>query len=118
MTNDKLQISNEDKLLSATAYAFFIPSLYIILTDKRKNEFDSYAAAQSILLWLAYLVIFILLRILLNLIWSVFYLPFLETVFTAVKMAMWVYALYLATQALYGVNVRVPFVSNLADKLC
>ena len=111
-------IQNEDKLLAAAAYAFFIPSLYIILTDKRKVKFAAYAAAQSILLWLIYLVIFILLRVLLSLIWSVFYFPFFETVFTAAKMALWVYALYLATQALYGVNIRAPFISDLADKLC
>jgi len=111
-------IENEDKILAAMAYAFFIPSLYIILTDKRKVKFASYAAAQSLFLWLSYLVIFILLRILYDLICSVFYFPFIETLFTMIKLAMWTYALFLASKAIYGENERIPFISNLADKLC
>ncbi len=66
---------NEDKLLAAASYVFFIPSLYIILTEKRGIKFLSFAAAQSLVLWIPYIIFLVMLRIILNLIWSLIYLP-------------------------------------------
>jgi len=112
------QILNEDKILAAAAYAFFIPSLYIILTEKRKSKFLSYAAAQSILLWIMYLMIFILLRITLNLIFKISYSPIIDQAVIIIKLIMWGYALFLAGWAIRGESHPIPYISNLADKIC
>jgi len=128
MTNYKLcakgasasggQITNENKLLAAAAYAFFIPSLYIALTDKRKQKFLAFAAAQSIILWIVYILIFIVLRILLNLIWTISYFPILNQIVLFIKLTMWGYALFLASKAIKGESHPIPYLSNLADKIC
>ena len=112
------EIANEDKLLAAGAYAFFIPSLYIILTEKRKNKFLAFAAAQSLLLWVAYTITVIILRVLLNLIWMFSYVPFIDHLVMLLKIGMWGYALFLAGKAIYGKTVRIPYLSGPADQIC
>jgi len=128
MTNYKLcakgasasggQITNEEKLLAAAGYAFFIPALYIALTDKRKQRFLAFAAAQSIILWILFILVFIALRILLNLIWTISYFPILNQIAFLIKLIMWGYALFLASEAIKGESHPIPYLSKLADKLC
>jgi len=101
-----------EKLLAAAAYAFFIPALYIALTDRRKEKFLSFAAAQAILLWVLYFLIYIILRIVVNLI------PAVEIITLIVKITMWGYALFLAAKALRGVSCPIPYISKLAEKIC
>ncbi len=118
MTNDKIQITNYEKLLAAAAYAFFISSLYIILTDNRKSSFLACAAAQSLLLWTVFGAMAVLVRFLVGLIWSLVYLPFLEVLVNVFYLFFIVYALFLASRSIYGENYRIPLISSLADKLC
>ncbi|HTY13126.1 MAG TPA: hypothetical protein VMD02_02940 [Candidatus Omnitrophota bacterium] len=115
MPND---IANEERLLAAAAYAFFIPSLYIILTDKRKDHFLSYAAAQSLFLWIFYGLMVLVVHFVRDLIWTLAYFPLLEPLTGLVYLAMLVFALFLASRSLFGENRKVPYISALADKLC
>ena len=111
-------MTNEEKLLAAAGYAFFIPALYIALTDKRKQKFLSFAAAQSILLWITYFLIFILLRITLNLIFKISYFPIVDLAALIIKFIMWGYALFLAAKAIRGESHPISYLSNLAEKIC
>lgn len=118
MTNYKTLITNEDKLLAALAYLLFFPALYIALSEKRKSAFLSFAAAQSIILWICYLLIFIIIRILLDLLWLVLYIPAINWLAAILKFSMVAGAIYLSYKSLYGQNYRIPLLSALSDKIC
>jgi len=111
-------IRNDDKILSALAYVFFIPALYLILTDYRKTRFNAFHGAQALFLWLFIFVVFLLIRFTLNLIWSVYYLPILDVLGNLIKLALWIYAFYCGVKALYGEKYEVPYLAPLAKILC
>ena len=71
------EISNEDKMLCGAAYAIGIPALYIILTEKRKAKFTGFHGTQALFLWIGIVISWIVLRVFLDLIWNIVYLPFL-----------------------------------------
>jgi uncharacterized membrane protein len=110
-------LNYEDKVLAAGAYAFFIPSLYIILTKKRRNKLLAFHAAQALLLWLSILLIFILLRTSLSLIWVLAYLPFLEWLANLVRLLILAYALYCGSRIFMEEKYRIPYLNFLAEAL-
>lgn len=110
-------LNYEDKVLAAGAYAFFIPSLYIVLTKKRRNKLLSFHAAQALFLWLSILLIFILLRTALSLIWALAYLPFLEWLANLGRLLILSYALYCGSRVFLEEKHRIPYLNFLAEAL-
>jgi uncharacterized membrane protein len=98
----------KDKTLAALAYALWIPSLYIVLTPRRRAEYLGFHGGQALLLWTGIFVIFFTVRFLVNLIWSVFYIPFLDTLEVVTGTALWGYALYCGYRCLVGIEFRLP----------
>lgn len=110
-------LNYKDKILAAGAYAFFVPSLYIILTKKRRNKLSAFHAAQALLLWLSILIIFILLRVLLNFIWALSYLPFIEWLANLARLAILSYALYCSSRVFLEEKYQIPYLNALAEVL-
>ena len=92
----------KDKLLAAAAYVFWIPSLYIVLTEKRKEEFLGQHGARALFLWVKIFIAFFALRFLVNLIWRLAYLPNLDWIETAAAALLWGYAAYQGVRAARG----------------
>ncbi|MFA4906023.1 MAG: hypothetical protein WC645_05925 [Candidatus Margulisiibacteriota bacterium] len=110
-------LNYEDKVLAAGAYAFFIPSLYVILTKKRRNKLLAFHAAQALFLWMGILLAFILLRLILNLIWALAYLPFLEWLANLVRLLILSYAFYCASRVFLEEKYRIPMINVPAENL-
>ncbi len=107
------EVSAENRLLAAASYAIGIPALYIILTDKRKEKFLNYHGSQSLFLWIGIIVAWILLRILLDMIWSLVSIPFLDSLVSLIGLALWVYALFCAYKAYLGEYFEIPYISDI-----
>ncbi len=97
-----------DKTLAAAAYILWVPSLYIVLTEKRRDPFVGPHGSQALLLWTFFFVIFFLLRYLVNLIWSYSYIPYLDLVEVAGAAAMGIYAIYCGWRCYRGQAFRIP----------
>ena len=95
-------------MLSALAYIFWIPSLYIVLTEKRKEEFVGFHGGQALLLWTAIFILFFAVRFLVNLIWSVYYVPYLDLLEVLAGAAMWGYAVYCSYRSFRGQTFKIP----------
>jgi hypothetical protein len=94
----------KDKLLAAAAYIFWIPSLYIVLTEKRKDEFLGQHGARALFLGLKLFFAFFVLRLLLDLVWRLVYIPNLDLIETLAATALWGYAVYQGVLAARGVK--------------
>ena len=86
----------------------WIPSLYIVLSEKRKGEFIGFHGGQALLLWTGIFVIFFAVRLLVNLIWSFFYIPYLDLIEVLVAFGLWGYALYCGLRAYQGLTFELP----------
>jgi len=95
-------------MLSALAYIFWIPSLYIVLTEKRKEEFVGFHGGQALLLWTAIFILFFAVRFLVNLLWSVFYIPYLDLLEVLAGAVMWGYAVYCGYRSFRGQTFKIP----------
>ena len=82
------------KVLAAAAYIFWIPSLYIVLTEKRRQEFAGYHGGQALVLWTFIFLIFFAVRFLINLLWSFVYVPYINYLEVIVGAVGWGYAVY------------------------
>lgn len=89
----------KNKTLAAAAYVFFIPSLYIVLTGRRKSEFVGFHGGQALVLWVFIFFFFFLARFLVNLAWLFFYIPHLEWVEALAGLGGWMYAVYCGLRA-------------------
>jgi len=109
------EITNEDKMLSGAAYAFpVLVAIYIILTDKRKDKFTGFHGSQALFLWIGIVIGWIVLRVFIDLIWSIIYVPFFGPLVTLVGMALWIYALYCGYRAYMGEYFTIPVIGELA----
>lgn len=109
-------VKDEDKMLAGAAYAIGIPSLYIILTDKRKDKFTGFHGAQALFMWIGIIVIMVALRVVLDVIFNLVYLSFLNSVVNLIGLLLWLYALYCGYRAYIGEYFKVPYVSELIEK--
>ncbi|MFA6431346.1 MAG: hypothetical protein WCV91_03055 [Candidatus Margulisiibacteriota bacterium] len=101
-------ILKRDKKLSALAYLLGIPSLYIILTDRRKKAFVGFHGEQAFKLWWAFILSFFALRALINLIWYFNYLPGMEYVEALLSVYFVLYAAYCAYRSYRGLTFSLP----------
>lgn len=97
-----------DKTLAAAAYIFWVPSLYIVLTEKRKDPFVGFHGGQALLLWTFIFGIFFLLRFLVNLLWSFIYVPYLDLIEVLGAITMGIYAVYCGWRCFQGQDFKIP----------
>jgi uncharacterized membrane protein len=101
-----------DRLLAAISYAFGIPSLYIILTEKRKEKFTGYHGVQALYLWILIVLLWILLRALQNVILYIIYIPFLDSMISLILLGLWIFTCLCGLRVLGGGYFSIPFVSK------
>jgi uncharacterized membrane protein len=103
--------SDTNKLLAALAYPIWIVALVIVLTDMKKNPFMRHHGWTALFWGLAWVVIFIGLNIIINV---VGFLAFLSG--GLLQLAWFILSLYFAFQAYNGKEVTIPVVSDFAKK--
>ena len=91
-------------MLAALAYILWIPSLYIVLSEKRKGEFIGFHGGQALLLWTGIFITFFAVRLLVNLIWGFYYIPYLDLVEVLAASGLWGYAFYRGLRAYRGMS--------------
>jgi len=110
-------MANEDRLLSGFAYAIGFPSIFIILSDKRRDSFVGYHGAQALFLWIGILVVWIGLRVFLNFIDSLgIYFALLDSLSSILIFFLWIYALYCGFRAYNGDYFDIPYITELTKK--
>jgi len=97
-----------NKTLAAAAYILWIPSLYIVLTEKRKEEFVGFHGGQALVLWTLIFLAFFLTRALVNLIWSFIYIPYLDLLEILVASVGWGYAVACGIRSYQGTMFTIP----------
>ncbi|MDD5382706.1 MAG: hypothetical protein PHH60_03515 [Candidatus Margulisbacteria bacterium] len=102
VTKISMEINSKDRILSALAYLFGIPALYIILTANRKREYVSQHGVRAFIIWVLFFVLFFSLRSFINLIWGWYYWPPLSFLEVVLGVAMLFYILYRAGRAMAG----------------
>ena len=109
-------VKDEDKMLCGASYALGVPALYIILTDKRKDKFTGFHGTQALFYWVAFIVIAIVMRVVLDFIFNIVYLPFLNSLVNLILLGLWLYALYSGYRAYMGEFFTIPYISDLIKK--
>jgi uncharacterized membrane protein len=110
-------MSGDDRILAGFAYAVAFPSIYIILSEKRRDAFVGYHGAQAMFLWIGILVIWIGIRVFLNFLDSVgIYFMLLESLSSMLIFALWIYSLYCGFRAYNGDYFDIPFITELTKK--
>lgn len=109
-------VKDEDKMLCAASYALGVPSLYIILTDKRKDKFTGFHGTQALFFWIAFIIAWIVMRVILDVIFNIVYLPFLNSLVNLMLLIIWLYALYSGYRAYMGEFFTIPYISDLIKK--
>ncbi|MFH1386384.1 MAG: hypothetical protein ABIH50_01795 [bacterium] len=84
------------------AYIFWIPSLYQVLTEK-----NNYHARQALVLWTWIFIGFFTLRSLIKLLWSIYYIPYLEVFEVLFSAVAWGYAVYCGQRAFQGETFKL-----------
>ncbi|MFA5034767.1 MAG: hypothetical protein WC500_03190 [Candidatus Margulisiibacteriota bacterium] len=98
----------KDKTLAVLCYLTWVPSIYLVLTEKRRNDYLNYHARQALLLWTIIFVVFFAARMIVNSIWLIYYVPHLEVIETSVGFASFIYAAYCARRCYLGVPFTIP----------
>ena len=107
----------EDKLFAACSYMFFVPALFIALTDKRKFTYEATHAAQAILLWIAIAASYIIIRIVYSLLSGFWYFIVYDLIVKSAHFALWIFAVYCGLKAYREEEVAIPYISDLAKKI-
>ena len=102
----------KEKILAALAYVLFVPGLYIVLSDWRKKECVGYHGGQALLFWTAIFISFFFVRFLVNLVWLLIYIPYLDLLETLTAVAFYGYALKCAWRAYQGETFVIPLVER------
>jgi uncharacterized membrane protein len=110
-------MSGDDRVLAGFAYAVGFPAIYIILSEKRKDAFVGFHGAQAMFLWIAILVLWIGIRVFLNLLDSVgIYFAILDSLSSLAIFGMWVFSLYCGFKAYMGDYFDIPYITELTKK--
>ena len=98
-----------DKLKVAFAYLFGIPALYLVLMDDKKSGYVSQHGRQALVLWVLFFLIFFGVRSLIDFIWGIIFIPFLNGLEILAVVGMAGYAVFCAYSAFRGDDFRIPF---------
>lgn len=103
-----MKVGLSARILSASAYLFGIPALYIVLTVKQKDDFARRHGSQAFLLWVSFFVIFFMIRMIIDWLWSRAYVPGLAWFEIVAVVFMGCYAVYCAWRSLLGREFKIP----------
>ena len=110
-------ISDDDRILSGSAYAVGFTSLYIILSEKRRDPFTGYHGTQAMFLWMGIIVVWIGIRVLLNFLDSFgISFAFLNWLGSLTIFLLWIYALYCGFRAYNGDYFDIPYITEISKK--
>jgi len=110
-------ISFYDRLTAAAGYLLFIPALYVILTEKRKNEYLALHASQALFYWTFSFVILVAIRIAVDYLMVRVYIRPFELILPIFMWAVWLYSLYCTFLAVLGREINIPIVSAVSKKV-
>ena len=111
------QISFFDRLTAAAGYLLFIPALYIILTEKRKNEYLALHSSQALFYWTFSFITLVAIRSGVDHVMTRVYIRPFEIILPFTMWAIWLYSLYCSFLAVLGRQVNIPLVSGIAKKV-
>ncbi|MFA5839508.1 MAG: hypothetical protein WC890_02480 [Candidatus Margulisiibacteriota bacterium] len=92
----------------ASAYLFWVPAIYIVLSSNRKKEFVGDHGAQALRLWVWFFGLFFAMRLLVNLIWRFYLFLPLEYFEIAVVLGLASYCCYCALRSFNGKTFQIP----------
>jgi len=92
----------KDKLLVLVSYLFFVPSMYIILTKKRYEEYAGFQAGQAFVLWLLFLLLYATIR-------GIRYNQ-------SLLISLWGMIAICGIFAFINKDFKIPFLGNLVEK--
>ena len=92
----------QSKTLAVLAYICWVPALYIVLTRLRKDEFVGFHGSQALIIWTLIFAGFFGLRFLVNLLWSIFYVPYLDLLEVLFAFSAWGYAVSCGVRCAQG----------------
>jgi hypothetical protein len=98
----------QSKSIAVLAYICWVPALYIVLTKLRKEEFVGFHGGQALVLWTLIFTGFFALRFLVNLFWSVFYIPYLDLLEVLFAFGAWGYAVSCGVRCAEGEMFTIP----------
>ena len=110
-------ISFFERLTAASGYLLFIPALYVILTEKRKNEYLAINASQALFFWTFSFVLLVAIRMAVDYIMVRVYIRPFELILPLTMWAILLYSLYCSFLAVLGRQVNIPLVSGIAKKV-
>ncbi|OGC07732.1 hypothetical protein A2526_00245 [candidate division WOR-1 bacterium RIFOXYD2_FULL_36_8] len=103
-------LENKNPILCATAYLFFMPTLYIILTDRRKNKYNAFHASFALILWMVLITIFMLIRAI-----NMLAIASLQTNFAS--LLLWAVTIPFSLFAFFDKTIEIPIFSKIAGFL-
>ena len=112
----KEDISFFDRLTASAAYLLFFPALYMILTEKRKDEYLALHSSQALFYWIFSLILLVVLRSGIDYVMAHIYIRPFELILPLLMWGIWLYAVWCAFLVLLGRQVNIPLISGLAGK--
>jgi hypothetical protein len=108
---------NNNKLLAAAAYVFFVPALYIILSDARRDDFLSYHASRAFYVWVLEAAGLLGLRLGLMVLYNSFrFVPPFDVMFAPYLLLMFA-NVAIAVLLLFNYSPTLPFVSDWTESM-
>jgi uncharacterized membrane protein len=98
----------KSKTLAVLAYICWIPALYIVLTGLRKDEFVGFHGGQALIVWTLIFAGFFGLRFAVNLVWLLFYIPYLDLLEVLFAFGAWGYAVSCGLRCAQGEMFTIP----------
>jgi uncharacterized membrane protein len=102
----------DENIASALSYITCLAGIIFFLSEK-ENKVVRFNALQSILLWAVFIVLEIILSIL-------SLIPVIGFIFTLILslfgLVIFILSIYLIVKAYKGINVELPFISDIAEK--
>ncbi len=104
-------------LLIVLSYLFFLPSFYLIFSERRFNQKVAFHASQAFLLWVSLIAVLTAVRWQIYVILSSNYIPLLTNVVPFLAGAAYIFMIYNAACFLLGKKVNVPVITFLSDRM-
>lgn len=102
------------RFLAALAYIFAVPSLFIVLTPRDKENYLGRHGRQALFLWLSIIIFWVLLRLVFTQINNLYYSVYFVYLSQLCNFAMWLYAAWCGLKAFRGETIEIPHISRLA----
>ena len=110
-------ISFFERLTAAAGYLLFFPALYVILTEKRKNEYLALHSSQALFYWAFSFILLLAIRIAVDYVMVRTYIRPFESILPITMWGIWLYSLYCCFLALLGRQISIPLVTAISKKV-